>query len=214
MAKRPPKSRKKSQKQAEAEAEAATSKQLERVTGTENKKLQSYLFAQMIQSLWRPSGMDEEQKQDRMFAAIAALQGIKPRDEIEGMLGVQMVATHSAAMECLRRAMLEEQTLEGRDQNLKHATKLLTLYARQMETLDKHRGKGQQKMTIEYVNVEAGGQAIVGNVNTNKSPQAEEKPDNASPKALTHNPGDIIDMEPDKAAKPKKAKRKPQKVRR
>ena len=210
MAKRPPKSRKKSQKQAEAEAEAeaeaATSRQLERVTGTENKKLQSYLFDQLIQSLWRPSGMDEEQKQDRMFAAIAALQGIKPRDEIEGMLGVQMVATHSAAMDCLGRAMLEDQTLEGRDLNLKHGTKLLTLYARQMETLDKHRGKGQQKMTIEYVNVEAGGQAIVGNVNTGKSAQAEGKPANSSAKAITHNPGDIIDLEPEKA--PQKVKRK------
>ena len=212
MAKRPPKSRKKSQKQAEAEAEAATSRQLKRVTGTENKKLQSYLFAQLAQSLWLPSGMNEEQKQDPMFAAIAALQGIKPRDEIEGMMGVQMVATHSAAMECLRRAMLNEQTFQGRDQNLKHGVKLLTLYARQLEALDKHRGKGQQKMTIEYVNVEAGGQAIVGNVNTGKSAQAEGKPVNSSTKALTHNPGDIIDMEPEKA--PQKAKRKTRKVRR
>ena len=29
------------------------------------------------------------------------------------------------------------------------------------------RGKGQQKMTVERVNVESGGQAIVGNVHTN-----------------------------------------------
>jgi hypothetical protein len=33
-----------------------------------------------------------------------------------------------------------------------------------MEALDKHRGKGQQKITVEHVTVEAGGQAIVGNV--------------------------------------------------
>ncbi len=212
MAKRPPKSRKKSRKQAEAELKAARSAHLERATGATNEWLQENLIDQLVKSLWLPSGMNEEHIHDRVVAAIAALRGIKPRDEVEGMLGVQMVATHSAAMDCLGRAMIEDQTFVGRDLNLKHATKLLTLYARQLETLDKHRGKGQQKMTIEYVNVEAGGQAIVGNVNTGKSAQAEGKPANSSAKALTHNPGDIIDMELEKA--PQKVKRKTRRVRR
>ncbi len=43
--------------------------------------------------------------------------------------------------------MLVEQTFEGRNQNLKHAEKLLSIYSRQIEVLDKHRGKGQRKMT-------------------------------------------------------------------
>ena len=210
MAKSPPRSRKKSRKQAEAEVKAATSALLERATGTTNEELQGRLVDQLIKTLWLPSGMSEEHIKDRVVAAYAALQGIKPRDEIEGMLGVQMVSTHSAAMECLRRAMLEEQTFEGRDQNLKHGVKLLTLYARQLEALDKHRGKGQQKMTIEYINVEAGGRAIVGHVNRDKAPRAEEKAVNSSTKAITHNPGDIIDMEPEKT--PQKAKRKTRKV--
>jgi hypothetical protein len=37
-------------------------------------------------------------------AILAALKGIGPQNEIEGMLAVQMVSTHNAAMECLRRA--------------------------------------------------------------------------------------------------------------
>ncbi|KHA53892.1 hypothetical protein Z947_4213 [Sulfitobacter geojensis] len=49
---------------------------------------------------------------------------------------------------------------------LKHAEKLMALYAKQLATLDKHHGKGQQKVTVEHVHVEAGGQAIVGNVET------------------------------------------------
>ena len=32
--------------------------------------------------------------------------------------------------------------------------------------LDKHRGKGQQKVTVEHVYVHAGGQAVVGMVET------------------------------------------------
>jgi len=35
-----------------------------------------------------------------------------------------------------------------------------------VEALNRHRGKGQQKVTVEHVHVHAGGQAIVGNVGT------------------------------------------------
>jgi len=33
-----------------------------------------------------------------------------------------------------------------------------------LEALNKHRGKGQQKVTVEHVHVHQGGQAIVGHV--------------------------------------------------
>jgi len=33
-----------------------------------------------------------------------------------------------------------------------------------LDDLNKHRGKGQQKMIVEHVNIRAGGQAVVGNV--------------------------------------------------
>ncbi|MEM9128795.1 MAG: hypothetical protein AAGA97_03620 [Pseudomonadota bacterium] len=49
---------------------------------------------------------------------------------------------------------------------LKHAHKLMTLYSQKLARLDKHRGKGQQRVTVEHVNVEPGGQAIVGHVDT------------------------------------------------
>jgi hypothetical protein len=76
-----------------------------------------------------------------------------------------MVACHNAAMDCCRRAMIPEQTSEGRKMNLNFATKLTRTYALHMEALDKHRGKGQQKVTVEHVHVHKGGQAIVGTVN-------------------------------------------------
>jgi hypothetical protein len=45
----------------------------------------------------------------------------------------------------------------------------MTLYAKQLEALNKHRGKGQQKVTVEHVHVAPGGQAIVGNVETGRA---------------------------------------------
>jgi len=49
---------------------------------------------------------------------LAVMIGMKPRDELEGMLIVQLIATHSAAMECHRRAMSADQSFEARRENL------------------------------------------------------------------------------------------------
>jgi len=109
---------------------------------------------------------DAEERATKTCATIGALAGIGPRDEIEGMLAAQMIAAHNAAMECYRRAMLANQTYHGREQSLKFAAKLSNATAKLQAALDKHRGKGQQKVTVEHVHVHQGGQAIVGNVDT------------------------------------------------
>ena len=65
---------------------------------------------------------------------------------------------------CYRRAMIAEQTFEGRKENLSQANNLSRTHAALLEALNRHRGKGQQKVTVEHVHVHEGGQAIVGNV--------------------------------------------------
>ena len=69
---------------------------------------------------------------------------------------------HNAAMECYRRAMIREQTFEGWRENLSQATKLSRTWATLLEALNRHRGKGQQKVTVEHVHVHAGGRASGG----------------------------------------------------
>jgi hypothetical protein len=60
-------------------------------------------------------------------------------------------------MECYRRAMIGEQTFEGRRENLSQANKLSRTYAALLDALNRHRGKGQQKVTVEHVHVHQGG---------------------------------------------------------
>jgi hypothetical protein len=127
-------------------------------------------------------------------SAMKLLKEIEPRDELERTLSVQMIGTHDAAMECLRRANIPEQTFEGRESSLKHAAKLMALFARQMEALDKHRGKGQQKVTVEHVQVNAGGQVIVRNVQTGKSRSKRNPTGSDAPQALTYAPGQTLDV--------------------
>lgn len=95
---------------------------------------------------------------------LGLVHAIDPKDAQESMLASQMVGTHTLAMECLRRANVPGQTFEGRDVNLRHAERLMRIYAQQLDTLNKHRGKGQQKVTVEHVTVNEGGQAVVGAV--------------------------------------------------
>ena len=79
------------------------------------------------------------------------------------MLAVQMVATHFAATSALRR-LKGSDTIPQQDSNGNLAVKLLRTFAAQTEALQRYRGKGQQKVTVEHVHVHTGGQAIVGSV--------------------------------------------------
>jgi hypothetical protein len=45
-------------------------------------------------------------------------------------------------------------------------TSPLATYATLLDALNRHRGKGQQKVTVEHVHVHTGGQAVVGMVET------------------------------------------------
>lgn len=119
---------------------------------------------EIAELLWLPESLENDERNARIIRALEMYESLKPVGGAEGMLAAQMVGTHSAALECLRRAAIPEQTYAGRDMALKHAQKLMALYTQQLAALDKHRGKGQQKVTVEHVNVHAGGQAVVGNV--------------------------------------------------
>lgn len=136
---------------------------LKNIGGSQSDHWNNRLANQAVQALWvKNSSAEERDKQ--LSATVAALMGIAPKDELEGMMAAQLVAAHNAAMECYRRAMIGEQSFEGRRENLSQANKLSRTYAALVEALNRHRGKGQQKVTVEHVHVHAGGQAVVGMV--------------------------------------------------
>lgn len=110
----------------------------------------------------RPKFPGEGEALLRHYSTVAALSGIDPRNEIEGMLAAQLIATHNAAMECLRLSVIPGQLLPAIDHALNHASKLCRTFATLLDALNRYRGKGQQKVTVEHVHVQPGGQAIVG----------------------------------------------------
>lgn len=151
---------------------------LKRIGGSQSDHWNNLLANQAVQALWIKNS-DAETRDAQLSATVAALVGIGPKDELEGMMAAQLIAAHNAATENYRRAMIGEQTFEGRRENLSQANKLSRTYAALVEALNHHRGKGQQKVTVEHVHVHSGGQAVVGMVETpggGDRPKSEEQP--------------------------------------
>ena len=142
----------------------------------------------MVQALWVKNS-DKNERDRQLSAAVAALIGIAPKGELEGMMAAQLIAAHNAAMECYRRAMIGEQTFEGRRENLIQANKCSRTYAALLEALNRHRGKGQQKVVVEHVNVHSGGQAVVGNISTPAPGGGAREKTGEQPRALAYAPG-------------------------
>ena len=133
---------------------------LKRFGGSQFDDWNNILANQTLATLWLANSKKETR--DRQYSAtFAALVGISPKDEIEGMIAAQLLAAHNAAMECYRRAMIGEQTFAGRSEGLSQANKLSRTYAMLLDALNRYRGKGQQKVTVEHVHVHSGGRAIV-----------------------------------------------------
>ncbi len=161
---------------------------LRKLGGSTDDNFNNVLASQVSQALWLANS-DKDECERQLQAAISAMLGVQSRDELEGMLGAQMIATHNAAMECFRRAMHREQSFEGRRQNLEFATKLTRSYTALLEALDRHRGKGQpQVVRVERVTVEAGGQAIVGAVSQGGRGSASGNDEQPRAKQLAHAP--------------------------
>ena len=133
------------------------------IGGSRSDSWNNVIADQALQALWLKNSNEGEQSR-QLSATIAALTGIAPRDELEGMMAAQLIAAHNAAMECYRRGMIGEQTFEGRRENLNQANKLSRTFATLLEALHRHRGKAQQKVVVEHVHVHSGAQAIVGSV--------------------------------------------------
>ena len=116
----------------------------------------------MVNACANVSGRSDGLKDDRN-GALAIVAEIAPKDGIEAMLATQMAAVHIAMMRH-SRLMAAAETIPQLDVQEKVFNKLARTFTAQVEALRKHRHGGQQKMTVEHVTVEKGGQAIVGNV--------------------------------------------------
>jgi len=106
--------------------------------------------------------------QEAINFGLAVIASIKPRDELETMLSAQMAAIHCATMTFARR-LNHVENIPQQDSAERTLNKLARTFTTQMEALKRYRrNDGEQKVVVQHVNVNDGGQAIVGTVEQKK----------------------------------------------
>src|SRR3954469_6735164 len=84
------------------------------LSGSVSGEFTAVLVNQVAGAIFQGSEPNCEMVGAMQAAAFTAMRGVTPADPVEGMLAAQLVATHNAAMDCYRRAVMPEQTFEGR----------------------------------------------------------------------------------------------------
>jgi hypothetical protein len=129
--------------------------------GTTDEIVAQALYEQLLDALNTASAKPIDDATANL--GLALIRALSPKDAVEAMLACQMIVAHVAAMDASRRALHAEQTPGGRQAYMSISRRLMTLYAAQVDTLNRHRGKGTtQKIVIERVVVAPGAQAVVG----------------------------------------------------
>ncbi len=104
----------------------------------------------------------------RLNFALAVIDGIKPKDQIETMLAAQIAAIYLATMKMARR-LGNAENIPQQDSAERALNKLARTFTAQLEALKRYRSTGEQKVTVQHVTVNEGGQAIVGTVEQSKA---------------------------------------------
>lgn len=141
-----------------------------------NKALTELLTNQMSKIFNSGDGSKDDHG-EQLQAMTEVMTSIQPQDAIEQMLVTQLVAAHNATMECFAEAMTEDaipplfgdrgykHSSEVRNMFLRTAGKLTNCSVNLLDALSRHRGKcTEQKITVQYVTVSNGGQAIIGSI--------------------------------------------------
>jgi len=133
---------------------------LTRFTGIQQKEFGFSVYEKTVYAC--TNGMEEAQ----IKSILGGMLELAPRDGFEGMLISQMIAVYHHAMECfmLVNSDSNRKSMELYSGLQNQGVKLMRTYLAQMEALKKYRTGGQQKMIVEHVHVNEGGQAVIGNV--------------------------------------------------
>ncbi|MDE9449988.1 hypothetical protein J3R80_05840 [Aliiroseovarius sp. Z3] len=140
------------------ELTVSSPEQVENLFGSSTSEFSNAMLAHCL----NVSGQNDEKANDKNYA-IAIVNEIAPQDGIEAMLATQMASVHLAMMRHSRQLANVEHIPQLEVQE-RVFNKLARTFTAQMEALRKHRYGGQQKVTVEHVTVNEGGQAIVGSV--------------------------------------------------
>ena len=131
--------------------------------GATDKSFVEGLVRQVINVATQGRKPSDKGNDEAIDFTLSVITGIKPRDQVEAMLALQMAAVHNATATFARR-LAHVENIAQQDSAERAFNKLCRTFAAQVEALKRYRSVGEQTVRVEHVTVNEGGQAIVGNV--------------------------------------------------
>ena len=121
------------------------------------------IMSPLVNLIRSQANSDSSSSFDNEFnKSVTLIAASDPRNQLELMLATQLAMTHvtlGKSAQLLDKNYSEVETINSLG-NL--YTKLSRLGIDQINTLERMKGKSQQKIIVEKINIEAGGQAAIG----------------------------------------------------
>ncbi len=136
--------------------------------GANSDRWNGRLISSLVAAL--PGGTAPDQHNRIAQAVITGQMSLTPADPLEAMLAAQMIAANATSLDLYRRAWIPEQSFEVRTKYLALADKAARTVAVLAEALDRHRGRGQQQITVKHVTVNADQAVVADQVVTHGKP--------------------------------------------
>jgi len=127
--------------------------------GTSDEDLIAVLGSQVANALGGREALDPITH----GAILKMLSSMAPQNAHEGLLAIQLVSTHFLAMDCISKSR-DRGSIEILEAFSRMTERLMKLFLKQTEALRKLKNGGEQRIIIEKVEVQSGGQAVVGSV--------------------------------------------------
>jgi hypothetical protein len=140
-------------------------------------------FDALIYQLANASATDGQINSTDLNFMLSVIKGVGSNDQLVTMLAAQMTVVHLATMR-YGRLLANAENIPQQDSSERTLNKLARTFVNQLEGLKRYQTGGEQKVTVQHVSVNEGGQAIVGNVTQDTLESASQKTAN-KPLALT-----------------------------
>src|ERR1700732_877501 len=120
------------------------------------------ILGKLVEAL-RP-GLYDQLEKATLNAALATIDSMRPRSELQALLAVQIIATGFAGLRFLRQSH-RNMTEDFIDVYGNYAIKLLRLQNDMIQTFDRYRRGNKQTVEGRHVHIHSGGQGVVGIIN-------------------------------------------------
>ena len=120
------------------------------------------ILGKLVEAL-RP-GLYDQLEEATLNAALATIDSMQPRSELQALLAVQIIATGFAGLRFLRQSH-RQMTEDYINVYGGYAIKLLRLQNEMIQTFDRYRRGNKQTVEVRHVHIHSGGQGVVGIIN-------------------------------------------------